>query len=113
MTPSAGSALVRSRRAYWTLVVLLLLPLAAFWVGVITQSATISRLLFGSSHTPLRDLLPTVVLPAVALLLSVARLRVSTVDETERNMTRAVIATLATSYVVMLVYLISESAGRR
>jgi hypothetical protein len=49
----------------------------------------------------------------VALLLSVARLRVSTVDETERNMTRAVIATLATSYVVMLVYLIAESAGRR
>ena len=31
----------------------------------------------------------------------------------ERNITRAVIATLATSYVVMLVYLIGESAPRR
>ena len=109
----AGSALVRSGRVYWTAVVLLLLPLAAFWVGVITRSETISRLLFGSPHTPLRDLLPTVILPAVALLLSVARLRESTVDEAERNITRAVIATLATSYVVMLVYLIAESAPRR
>lgn len=109
----AGSALVRSRRVYWTAVVLLLLPLATFWVGVITRSESISRLLFGSRHTALRDLLPTVLLPAVALLLSVARLRVSTVDETERNVIRAVIATLATSYVVMLVYLIAESAPRR
>ena len=107
---TVASALVRSRRAYWTCIVVLLLPLAAFWISVIAQSATLSRLLFGPRHTPLRDLLPTVILPGVALLLSVARLRVSTVDEAERNVTRAVIGVVTTSYLVILGYLIAENA---
>lgn len=104
---------MRSRRVYWVLVVLLLLPLAAFWIGVVTRSETISRMLFGQRHTQFRDLLPTVILPAVALLLSVARLRVSGVTDEERNVTRAVLALVATSYLVMLGYLVSEKLGWR
>lgn len=101
---------MRSRRIYWTLVILLLLPLAAFWVSVVTQSQSLSRLLFGATHTRFRDLLPTVILPAAALALSVARLRVSGITDEERNVTRAVMAIVATSYLIMLGYLISENA---
>lgn len=105
-----SSALVRSRRLYWALVIVLLLPLAAFWVSVVTQSATISRVLFGTRHTSARDLLPTVILPAITLVLSVARLRVSAMTAEERNVTRAVIAVITTSYLLILGYLISENA---
>jgi hypothetical protein len=105
------STFVRSRRLYWTATTILLLPLAVFWIGVITQSRTISRWLLGPTHTPMRDLLPTVVLPLTALMLSVARLRVSTVDEAERNVTRAVIAILTTSFLVIFGYLVVENLG--
>lgn len=99
---------MRSRRVYWTIIVLLLLPLGLFWVSVVARSHTLSRLLFGATHTPFRDLLPTVVLPAVALGVSVNRLRHGGLTDEERNMTRAVMAVVATSYLIMLGYLLAE-----
>lgn len=99
---------MRSRPVYWTAIVILLLPLALFWIGIVTQSETMSRWLFGASRSAFRDLMPTVVLPMIALWLSVARLRTSGIPEAERNITRAVVSLLAFSFLLMFGYMLTE-----
>ena len=101
---------------FWLVEVVLLAPLALFWVSVIISSDALTRLLFGPSHTLLRDLLTPVILPALALGLALLRLRSSPRTARDRPIVAALVAALVISLVVVLGYAVSENlaeAARR
>ncbi|MFN2397185.1 MAG: hypothetical protein ABR543_00860 [Gemmatimonadaceae bacterium] len=106
--------LLQNDMLFWGVQVLLLAPLAVFWISVITRSEELSQLLFGPRHTPFRDLMPTVFLPAIALGLSLFRLRgrATSVDEPERGGRAGTViaaALAAVSLLVVLGYAVSEN----
>ena len=84
---------------FWTIQAALLSPLALFWIGVVTGSEFIFRLLFGPVHTPFRDLLPVMILPSIALLLCFAKLRENASDKT-----RSAVLVLS-SYIVLSLFI--------
>jgi hypothetical protein len=95
---------------FWTTEALLLAPLALFWVSVVTGSETISRLLFGPVHTPFRDLLPVIILPAIALFLCMRRIRNGEPDRTRAG-TFLLAACVAFSIFVACGYALVENVG--
>lgn len=112
---------LQSPVTFWVTQAALLAPLGLFWISVVTGSEMLSRLLFGPFHTPLRDLLPVLILPGISLLLSLVRLRAGIQEEREampkpdRNATMVVAGLVACSILVVCAYSVSESiheAGR-
>jgi hypothetical protein len=101
---------------FWLVELVLLVPLALFWLSVITNSETLTQLLFGATHHVLRDLLSPVILPALALLLALIRLRTLPHTARERRFVLALAALIVASLVVVLGYAVSENlleAGAR
>ena len=112
---------LQSPVTFWVAQAALLAPLGVFWISVLTGSEALSRLLFGPVHTPLRDVLPVLVLPGISLLLSLLRLKSGIQDEREtmpksdRNATMVAAGLVACSIAVVCAYSVSENfheAGR-
>ena len=112
---------LQSPTTFWVTQAALLAPLGVFWISVVTGSEVLSRLLFGPHHTPFRDLLPVVILPGIALLLSLVRLRSGIQEErdampkSDRNATMLVAGLVACSIAVVCAYSVTENiveAGR-
>lgn len=101
---------------FWLVQTTLLVPLALFWLSVITNSEALTRLLFGVGHTLLRDLLTPVILPGFALALALLRIRTSPPDARDRPLIVALAVVLIISLATVLGYAVSENlaeAARR
>ena len=101
---------------FWLVEMVLLVPLALFWLSVVTNSEVLTRILFGATHQVLRDLLSPVILPAIALLLALIRLRTLPHTARERRWVMVLALLLLVSLAVVLGYAVSENlaeaAGR-
>ena len=74
------SRLLRDPRAFWAAQVVLLTPLALFWIGVAAWisgahdvTEALWHVMFGPTHTLVRDIFWPVILPGVALVLAGVR----------------------------------------
>ena len=94
---------------FWLVETVLLLPLALFWLSVVTNSEVLTGILFGATHQVLRDLLSPVILPAIALLLALIRLRSLPHTARERRWVMGLALLLLVSLAVVLGYAVSEN----
>ena len=118
--------LVRDPRAFWTAQVVLLTPLALFWIGVAAWiggardvTEALWRVMFGPTHTLARDLFWPVILPGLALILAGVRTielrkterseRADRAAEFDRRLTFALACGLVLSLAAVFVYAIGEN----
>ena len=106
---------LQSPKTFWMTQAALLAPLGVFWISVVTGSEFLSRLLFGAYHTPFRDLLPVLILPGMALLLSLLRLKSGlreegdTIPKPDRNATMVIAGLVTCSILVVCAYSVTET----
>lgn len=123
--------LIRDPRLFWTAQVALLTPLALFWIGVAAWvvglrdvTEALGRVMFGPTHTLVRDIFWPVILPGLAFALAGARLiemrgepslnvgdrgRRSALDS---SLTFGLLCALALSFACIFVYAVLENLPR-
>lgn len=106
---------LKSPVAFWVTQTALLAPLGVFWISVVTGSEFLDRVLFGANHTPFRDILPVLILPGIALLLSLLRLKSGlradgdAISKPDRNGTMIIAGLVTCSILIVCAYSVTET----
>lgn len=107
----------RNPELFWILEVLLLTPVALFWLGVITMMLQGSNTLFlavvGEPFSMLKSILITILCPTAAAWFAYEYLRENKSDRGKtRDIAKAIIAVSIATIIIVVFYLFGENRPR-
>lgn len=106
----------KNAELFWILEVLLLTPVALFWMGLVSMmlgSADLFNAVVGQPYSMIKTVLVTLVCPAAAAWFAVEYIRENKREKgSAHDIARVIVAVSLATIVVVIVYLVSENRPR-
>ena len=103
----------KNQELFWLLEVLLLTPVALFWMGLVSMmlgSSDLFSAVVGQPYSMIKTVLVTLVCPAAAAWFAIEYLRENKRDKgSTHDIARAIVAVSVATIVIVVVYLIGEN----